>query len=128
MRMRGSSHPGTEVLIEYNSTPTGTPGDPSPGCQAEPLPHHFLNDSGSQSLVLRAQSHVDRGRGPHPEETPGEDRGSPRDACVALQIAVGDHEMWRSRGRPRDVVSRYDVTDPTEGEKRRPGSRSLRLG
>lgn len=95
MRMRGSSHPGTEVLIEYNSTPTGTPGDPGPGCQAEPLPHHFLSDSGSQSLGLRVQSHVDRGKGPHPEETQGEDRGSPRDACVALRTAVGDHGMWR---------------------------------
>ena len=50
MRMRGSSHPGTEVLIEYNFTPTGTPGDPGPGCQVEPrLFHHFLSDSGSQS-------------------------------------------------------------------------------
>ena len=50
MRMRGSSHPATEVLIEYNSIPTGTPGDPGLGCQAEPpLLHHFLSDSGSQS-------------------------------------------------------------------------------
>ena len=50
MRMRGSSHPGTEVLIHYNFTPTGTPEDPGPGCQVEPhLPHHFLSDSGSQS-------------------------------------------------------------------------------
>ena len=50
MRMRESSHPGTEVLIEYNFTPTGTPGDPGPGCQVEPcLLHHFLSDSGSQS-------------------------------------------------------------------------------
>ena len=50
MRMRGSSHPATEVLIEYNSIPTGTPGDPGPGCQAKPrLLHYFLSDSGSQS-------------------------------------------------------------------------------
>ena len=50
MRMRGSSHPGTEVLIHYNFTPTGTPEDPGPGCQVEPhLPHHVLSDTGSQS-------------------------------------------------------------------------------
>ena len=43
---------------------------------------------------LRAQSHVDRGRGPRLAETRGEDRGSPRDACAALPTAMGDHGVW----------------------------------
>ena len=68
---------------------------------------------------LRAQSHVDRGRGPRPGETQGEDRGSPRDACLALLTAVEDHGVWHP-----------DVMSPTllGGEKRGPGSQSFGLG
>ena len=53
MRMWVCSHPGTEGPIEHNSTHTGTPGGPAPGCQAEtPLPLTSSVNLGIQGFGL----------------------------------------------------------------------------
>ena len=108
MRTRGSRHPTTEGPIEYNSTPTGPPGGPGLGCQAETLrPLTSSVNSGIQRLGLRSAV------------TGGQTEG-PTSCGDSRRLRVPRGCMYcppDSPGGPEGTASRCDITDPNGREE-----------